>query len=55
MKKIQLTEKVYIFDLDGTLIDSMIFWKNLAAEYLNSKGVTQVPEDLPERIKPMTI
>ena len=50
-----MDKKYAIFDMDGTLIDSMIFWKNLAAEYLNSKGVTQVPEDLPERIKPMTM
>ena len=48
-------KKYAIFDMDGTLIDSMIFWKNLASEYLGSKGVTQVPEDLPERIKPMTM
>ena len=44
-----------IFDMDGTLIDSMIFWKNLATEYLSSKGVNQIPEDMPERIKPMTM
>ena len=50
-----MDKKYAIFDMDGTLIDSMIFWKNLAAEYLNSKGVTQVPEDLPERIKSMTM
>ena len=50
-----MDKKYAIFDMDGTLIDSMIFWKNLASEYLSSKGVTQVPEDLPERIKPMTM
>ena len=44
-----------IFDMDGTLIDSMSFWKNLATEYLSSKGVTQIPEDILERIKPMTM
>ena len=44
-----------IFDMDGTLIDSMIFWKNLTSEYLSSKGVTQIPEDIPEKIKPMTM
>lgn len=44
-----------IFDMDGTLIDSMGFWKNLASEYLISKGVTHIPEDLPEKIKPMTM
>ena len=44
-----------IFDMDGTLIDSMIFWKNLATEYLSSNGVNRIPEELPERIKPMTM
>lgn len=44
-----------IFDMDGTLIDSMVFWKNLASEYLSSKGVKKIPEDILERIKPMTM
>lgn len=44
-----------IFDMDGTLIDSMGFWKNLAGEYLHSQGIKQVPEDIMERIKPMTM
>ena len=44
-----------IFDMDGTLIDSMVFWKNLATEYLTCKGVREIPEDILERIKPMTM
>ena len=44
-----------IFDMDGTLIDSMIFWKNLASEYLCTKGVKQISIDILERIKPMTM
>ena len=44
-----------IFDMDGTLIDSMVFWKNLAIEYLTIKGVAQIPEDILEQIKPMTM
>ena len=50
-----MDKKFAIFDMDGTLIDSMIFWKNLASEYLSSKGVKQIPEDILERIKPMTM
>ena len=41
--------------MDGTLIDSMVFWKNLATEYLTSKGILQIPADILEQIKPMTM
>jgi HAD superfamily hydrolase (TIGR01509 family) len=50
-----MDKKFAIFDMDGTLIDSMVFWKNLASEYLSSRGVKQIPEDILERIKPMTM
>ena len=46
-----------IFDMDGTLIDSMIFWKNLAVEYLSSKGVKEIPAEIlaqPKRPKQKT-
>jgi thiamine-phosphate diphosphorylase len=29
-----------IFDLDGTLVDSMPYWENIAADYLKSIGIT---------------
>ena len=44
-----------IFDMDGTLIDSMVFWKNLASEYLTCKGVREIPAEILEQIKPMTM
>lgn len=50
-----MDKKYTIFDMDGTLVDSMGFWKNLASEYLRSKGVSEIPEDILERIKPMTM
>ncbi len=34
--------EVYIFDMDGTLIDSMTFWDNLMPHYLDTVGI--VPE-----------
>ena len=50
-----MDKKYAIFDMDGTLIDSMAFWKNLATEYLNAKGVAEIPADILEQIKPMTM
>lgn len=43
-----------IFDLDGTLLDSMPVWENLGSLYLISEG--RVPEDgLNEILKPMSL
>ncbi len=44
-----------IFDMDGTLVDSMAYWKGLAGEFLAKHGVDTVPEALMERMKPMTM
>ena len=44
-----------IFDMDGTLVDSMIYWKRLAAEFLESKGVPEISPAVLEQIKPMTM
>ena len=50
-----MDKKYAIFDMDGTLTDSMGFWKNLATEYLTARGVTDIPAQILERIKPMTM
>lgn len=50
-----MDKRFAIFDMDGTLIDSMAFWKNLATEYLNAKGVAEIPAVILEQIKPMTM
>ena len=44
-----------IFDMDGTLVDSMIYWQRLGREYLTSRGVTEGMDEVLERIKPMTM
>lgn len=44
-----------IFDMDGTLVDSMPYWKNLSPEYLHSKGISDIPKDILEKITPMTV
>lgn len=41
--------------MDGTLVDSMSYWNNLAGEFLEGKGVAHVPREVIEKIKVMTI
>lgn len=50
-----MDKRYVIFDMDGTLVDSMRYWKGLAKEYLEKCGVPDVPADIRERIKPMTM
>jgi beta-phosphoglucomutase-like phosphatase (HAD superfamily) len=46
--------KAAIFDMDGTILDSMPMWEHLASDYVKSLGA--VPDDdLDIRIKTMTI
>lgn len=42
-----------IFDLDGSLVDSMWLWKAIDAEYLGRFGIS-LPEDLQSRIEGMS-
>jgi len=46
--------KAAIFDLDGTLLDSMPFWDNLGLEYLRKKGINP-PENINKILKTMTL
>ena len=41
-----------IFDMDGTLLDSMGMWRSLGRGLLERRGITP-PEDLDERMKPL--
>ena len=50
-----MNKRFAIFDMDGTLVDSMVYWKHLAAEFLESKGIPEVSPAVLERIKPMTM
>jgi len=45
--------KAYIFDLDGTLLDSMGVWKQIDIDFLAKHGIA-VPPDYMEAISPMT-
>ena len=46
--------KAAIFDLDGTLLDSMWLWEKLADNYLLSIGI-EAPKDLGEALKDLTL
>lgn len=50
-----MDKRFAIFDMDGTLVDSMGFWERLGREYLAEKGVTGDLDALMERTKPMTV
>lgn len=43
-----------IFDMDGTLLDSMGIWKTLGSDYLRGRGVQPEP-GLDERLKTMSL
>lgn len=47
-------KKGLIFDVDGTLLDSMPMWKRLDVEYLSSLGLTPEP-DFQNKVKMMTM
>lgn len=44
-----------IFDMDGTLVDSMGYWLHLGEEYLCRKGIRNLPPDLWGNLRAMTI
>lgn len=49
-----MNKKNIIFDMDGTILDSMGFWTNLGREYLKSIGI-EPPKDLENIIYDMTL
>lgn len=47
--------KGIIFDLDGTLIDSMQVWNKVDRTFLRECGVAEPPEDISDRVRKMTV
>lgn len=41
-----------IFDLDGTLLDSMWVWEQIDVDFLSRRGI-DLPEDYLKKITPM--
>lgn len=50
-----MMKKGLIFDLDGTLLDSMKYWEKLGEDYLKGEGVSSFPYDFDERLKTMSL
>ena len=50
-----MVKKYAIFDMDGTLVDSMGYWHNLTREYLESEGITEGADEVLEKIYTMTM
>lgn len=46
--------KAAVFDIDGTLIDSIDFWKNLGKNYLISQGICP-RDDLNQAMETLTV
>lgn len=44
-----------VFDMDGTLIDSMGYWRDLSREYLCFKDITADIEYIVEEVAPLTM
>ncbi len=53
MKYQDMNVQGMIFDLDGTLIDSMSAWQNIGSDFLKKHGINP-PDDLNETIKTMS-
>lgn len=49
-----MNKKAYIFDLDGTLIDSMWIWDNLLIDFLARYGY-ETPDELIAQVKYMSL
>lgn len=48
------TTKLHIYDVDGTILDSMRMWDRISLEYLASKGI-KGPAELKDILDPMTL
>jgi len=47
-------KKALIFDLDGTLLDSMSAWDTVGLKYLNFKAINHIPSNFLELLRPMS-
>ena len=50
-----MNKKYCIFDMDGTIADSMGYWKNIEREFLVEKGIQEDVDEVLKEIQHMTI
>lgn len=50
-----MNKKFAIFDMDGTLVDSMNYWNNLIFEFLETKKISNISQSVIEKINIMTM
>ena len=50
-----MNKRYAIFDMDGTLVDSMAIWGRLGREYLTGRGIVSHINDVLARTRPMTM
>ena len=50
-----MDKRFAIFDMDGTLVDSMGYWHALAEDYLAQKGIRNIPADFSQQLMSMTM
>lgn len=50
-----MDKRYAIFDMDGTLVDSMPKWRGLTEEYLRSKGITEIRGNILGRMRHRTM
>ncbi len=48
-------DKAFIFDLDGTLLDSMHVWENVGYNFLKSLGIEEPPREINDTLRPMGV
>ncbi len=48
-------KQALIFDLDGTLLDSMHVWRDVGDLFLKERGVSHIPSELSDTLKKMSI
>ena len=50
-----MNKRYAIFDMDGTMVNSMVYWDRLGEEFLRGRGITSDLTEVLELARPMTL